>query len=295
MRTISYHLLYFLLILVTLSSTPAQSDNRALSYYQRFTETVLDNAEAHVRPYLNNAERKTLRSITVHVPAEWAVIAQAYPKNIVISSGMAWVLEQLALSNIADYQLGHQGCDEEYTGYLATAIANNTKRVDNRKRPHAALTLDSYAREYQGDCRGFRNQDIVESNFGEHFARLMEASLMFLYLHELGHHVLNHVEHAPPNLEYQRDEEAAADAWAIEIGFRSNFNVLVGAPIMNLIAALGGASIEAEEKQTHPLGIRRLRDMLSQAREILISKEEYDVVEWLDENLSRADLVLNEL
>ena len=295
MKIIQRYFLSFLFLLTISTSAHTQSSDKALKHYQKYTEIVLKNSESHIKPYLNRVERRALKNVRVHVPAEWPVIAQAYPENIIVSAGMSWVLEQLALSNTSDYQLGYQGCDEEYTRYLAEAIANNTKRVDSQRKPHAALTLESYATEYQGSCKGFRNQEIGRSGYGEHFARLMDASLMFLYLHELGHHVLDHVKNVPPNLAYQREDEAEADAWAIEMGFRSNFNVLVGAPIMNLIAALGGASFEAEEKQTHPLGIRRIRDMLTQARAILVHQEEYDAVDWLDENLLEADLVFNEL
>jgi hypothetical protein len=267
----------------------AQDLSSQLKYYQRNTEYVLRNAAALVRPVLSRDERRIQDSVTVRVPAEAAMIAQAYPGYIVISAGFAAVLSQLALSNIADYALGFEGCDSAFATYVAEGIVDNSARVTKGQSLRVVYGVELYGRRFGGPCDGFRTQSISETGNGELFASLVEASLMFLYLHELCHHLLEHVDRAPANLDYSRRKEAEADACAISLGFRADYNVMAGAPMMNLLGVLGGASIEAELKQLHPLGMRRVRDMLRQAREILISNGDDEAAAWLDDNLSRAE------
>jgi predicted Zn-dependent protease len=96
----------------------------------------------------------------------------------------------------------------------------------------------------------------------------MDASLCFLYLHEFGHHVLHHVGNTE-SLAISRAQEAAADAWAISTAFEARFNLAAASPAFNFVAGLGGGSLEDEVKQTHPLGIRRVVSMLTEARDIM--------------------------
>ena len=113
--------------------------------------------------------------------------------------------------------------------------------------------------------------------------------MMLIYLHELGHHVLGHVNDIPADKYFSRRLEAAADAWAIETAYRSGFNVLDGVPALNLIAALNAGKLADENRQTHPHGVRRIRDMMHRAREILASQGKTDIVAWLTDSLRRIE------
>lgn len=280
--------IFFTLLMMSFVAN-AQDSRSALKYYQRNTEFVLRNAAKLIEPHLTPRERRIQRSITLQVPATGVMLAQASPGEIVISGGTSWVLEQFAVSNIANHELDYRGCDEEYVKYAGGMIMTNSLRMKNRRRPRGVYSPELFGRRFGGACKGFRTRMITPKNHGESMAIMIEASLVFLYLHELAHHVLRHVDNAPPDLNYSRKAEAAADAWAIEAGFRANYNILDGAPMMNLLGILGGSSLEAEVKQTHPLGIRRVRDMMRQARGILVSSDRHDAVKWLDDNLRRAE------
>lgn len=268
--------------------TTVRNETAQMGYYQRNTEYVLQNAAKLVRPVLSADERRIQSSVRLWVPAVVAVVAQAYPGNIAISAGFASILEQLAVSHFADHELGLDGCDEAYTLYVAQRIADNTERVARGRKPQLIYGAELYGRHFGGPCENLRLQDIKESDNSEYLATLVEASLMFLYLHELGHHVNGHVDNLPLELNYSRRAEAEADAWAIDVAFRAGYQVLAAAPMLNLLAALGGASLEAERKRTHPRGIRRVRELLLEARNVLIKQGNDKAVRRLDENLTRA-------
>ncbi|RMA41451.1 hypothetical protein D9R08_14130 [Rhodophyticola porphyridii] len=101
------------------------------------------------------------------------------------------------------------------------------------------------------------------------YAAQMNASLTFLYLHELAHHTLGHLESGNRTLSISREQEAAADRWAIRIMVESDLAAPAAAlPMMRFLVLLGGETLEDERRSTHPLGMRRMRDSMRYAAEL---------------------------
>ena len=264
-----------------------QNSQIQLSHLQRHTEAMLGHAENQISAYLTRSERQIQRRADIRVPASYALIAHAYPGNIVISSGTLWVLEQLAMAHIADRDLDYPGCEREYANFIATGIADSA-----HGGRFVQLPLEAYAASFGGACESFDVSEISAHGKVEDLVRLMQASMMLIYLHELGHHVLGHVENIPVDAHYTRQLEAAADAWAIETAYRSGFNVLDGVPALNLIAALSAEKLAGDIRQTHPHGLGRIRDMMRRALQILASQGKTEVIAWLDDSLQRIETMM---
>ena len=259
-----------------------QNSQIRLSHLQRHTEAILGYAEKQISTYLTHSERQIQRQADIRVPASYALIAHAYPGNIVISGGTLWILEQLSMAHIADRDLDYPGCEKEYTNFIATGIAGSA-----HGQGFVQLPLEAYGASFGGACASFHVSEISAQGKVEDLARLMQASMMMIYLHELGHHVLGHVNNIPADAHYTRQLESAADAWAIETAYRSGFNVLDGVPALNLIATLS-----AEHKKAHPHGIGRIRDMINRALQILTSQGKTEIAAWLDDSLRRIERIL---
>jgi len=264
-----------------------QESQIRLSHLQRHTEAMLGHAETQISTYLTRAERQIQRQADIRVPASYALIAHAYPGNIVISGGTLWVLEQLAMAHIADRDLDYPGCETDYTNFIATGIVDAA-----HGQGFVQLPLEAYGASYGGACASFDVSEISAHGKVGDLARLMQASMMLIYLHELGHHVLGHVNNIPDDAHYTRQLEAAADAWAIETAYRSGFNVLDGVPALNLIAALSAEKLADENRQTHPHGVGRIRDMMHRALQVLASQGKNEIASWLDDSLRRIERIM---
>ena len=251
----------------------AESDRQPLVYYRIHTEKVLRNAARMVEPALSPDEREIQSRVSVRVPLseEVGAYARRSPSGkpeILISAGLTRVLEWLATAEISEVHFGTRGCLEDYSTYLLRGIAENSQRVKSGEQPRPVFGPALYARRNRGACDDLRSDFTSSQVAGEHFAGAMDASLCFLYLHEFGHHVLHHVGNTE-SLAISRAQEAAADAWAISTAFEARFNLAAASPAFNFVAGLGGGSLEDEVKQTHPLGIRRVVSMLTEARDIM--------------------------
>lgn len=255
-----------------------------LSHLQRHTEAMLSHAVNQISTYLTHSERQIQRQADIRVPASYALIAHAYPGNIVISGGTLWIIEQLAMAHIADRDLNYPGCEKDYTNFIANGI-----RQSAHGQGFVQLPLEVYGASFGGPCASFDASEISAHGGVEDLVRLMQASIMLIYLHELGHHVLGHVNNIPADTRYTRQLESAADAWAIETAYRSGFEILDGVPALNLIAALSAGSHADENILTHPHGVRRIRDMMHRALEILASQGKTEIVAWLKDSLQRIE------
>jgi hypothetical protein len=183
---------------------------------------------------------------------------------VVIHAGTVQVIDWIFDAGWLDAELGKSGCFKEYSSYLGRQIERNQTRVANSLNPNAVAPPIIFARSSEAnDCAGVTTQQFLASpGLGERKARAIEASIMFLYLHELGHHVLEHTRGKRTadlaGLAMSRSQEDAADRFAISTGLRAGYSLVPAMPWHALMAMFGGDSIEAERKSTHPLGIGRV-------------------------------------
>lgn len=266
------------------ATTHYQNSQIRLSHLQRHTENILGHVENQISVYLTDSERQIQRRANIRVPASYALIAHAYPGAIEISAGTLWILEQLAMAHIADYDFNYSGCEKDYTSFIANGISQSAQ-----DQGFVQLSLEDYGKNFGGACARFDVSTISANGVARDFERLVQASMMMIYLHELGHHVLGHVDSIPASLEIARQLEAATDAWTIEVAYRSGFNVLDGVPALNLIAALNAGKLGDNKTLTHPHGLQRIRDMTHRALEVLAGQGKTDIVGWLNNSLRRIE------
>ena len=269
-------------IVVMSVAAQAQSLNQTLDYYHDVTETVLNNGRRLILPVLTDEQHAVEREIRVRVSPTGDIDAFARRgtnrrREILISSGLTEVLEWIATSVVLD-ESGHKGCLVAYLPYLLNGIVNNSKAVAAGGIPAAVYTPFAFGSQTRNPCSSASLAQFTGDK-GTAFAKMMDASIFFFYLHELGHHVLGHVDSGDVPLADKRTQEAKADAWAIDTAFKANFDLTVGSPALLLMAGIGGDSLESERKSDHPLGIRRAYEMLREARRILASQHSASVSE----------------
>jgi hypothetical protein len=90
-------------------------------------------------------------------------------------------------------------------------------------------------------------------------------ALAFVLGHEVGHHVLGHLESRPVDKAESRRREAAADAWSIHLMLRNGANPLGGAYAL-LFDYLAGDNLGQELASTHPADIRRIQAMYAETK-----------------------------
>lgn len=257
------------LFLVTVLSSPVSAQDGDLRDYQRSVIQVVDFVEDEVRSELTLEERRIQRNISVKVPLDWSFTAQASQGEIRISAGTAWVFQQLAAVQIAEQLQGFQGCSRDYLEYFALNVNENSDRASQGLSVRPVLSPGGFGRRYGGPCDGFQDQSIFHPAMIDAYAAQMNASLTFLYLHELAHHTLGHVQSGNRRLSVSRDQEADADQWAIRVMIEGNLAAPAAAfPLMHFLVLMGGATLEDEKRSTHPLGMRRMRDTMRYAADL---------------------------
>lgn len=260
-------LMVFLLALDASAQSKPPADFGSLSWFATNTRTVLRNARKKIEPVLTKNELSIAKSIDYRVNETAGIGAFATIEDgkrvIAISAGFSSVLQQIADAMIFDQELGLKGCFADYSKYLADQIIKNTARVKSGLNASKTYALMEYAVHVGKSCNGldptrFTSRD----DLGVLRARMIEASIVFLYLHELGHHVLGHPATASADLATRRAQEDKADRWAIATALKARFLVLAAQPFIQYMALLGGDSIESENWMTHPLGVRRFLRLL---------------------------------
>jgi predicted Zn-dependent protease len=67
--------------------------------------------------------------------------------------------------------------------------------------------------------------------------------------------------------------ETAADQWAIRTATLVNYDLRTAVPLFLFLAASGGGTLEDDVRSSHPSGLRRIRDLLMQTRELMDQKD----------------------
>jgi hypothetical protein len=255
---------------------PAQEET-TLYEYQRRTEVVAHNIVNLVRPHLTAAEARIVAETSIRVEPTWLTNAYARrasngARQIVFGAGLSAYLEQIADAYVTE-DTGRRECTKDYVGYVAPLLVENTHREQRGLAPQGVALFYTFARSTRGACRGASPEIFRDPDTGRFFAGIMDASVAFVVLHELGHQVLGHVDSRSDDLAADRANESHADAWAVSTAFRSGYDLRSAIPWFFLTAAIGGETIEDERHSDHPLGGRRVLDTLKQARQILSTSD----------------------
>ena len=255
-----------------LGATAARAQDSELDPYRDRIQSIAHELMADLRPALDVAGREIIDSVSVEAPLSWVTNASAqrslHRRRVVeFNAGLLAVTDWLAQSMIAEHE-GYTGCLEEYSSYLVRVARKNSKRVLRGQLHNPVADFEEYAQAFPGPCRE-AHVDIASKSNLEFRERILDGVVATVLLHELAHHVLGHVDSNNRGFIIVHMRESAADQWAIRMASRMNYDLRASVPLFLFLAASGGGSLEDDIRSTHPSGLRRVRDLLVQTREIL--------------------------
>jgi len=265
------------LLLAVSTSGTAFAQAQPLEYYSQRIQSVSRVLVETVRPTLDERARKVLDEIEFQAPLSWETNAEArrafgHRRIVEFNAGFLAVTDWLALAMIADWA-GHSGCLREYTGYLSELTGHNSRRINKGRETHHVQDFYSYASESRGNCEGALGNSIDEAYEQELREEILDAVIATVVLHEIGHHVLDHVGGLETNFMQRRIREVMADRWAFNTAVNANYELRRAVPLFLFIAATGGGTLEDEIRSSHPSGLHRVRDLLVQTRALLSVKD----------------------
>lgn len=256
------------LFLAVKSSAVAQTGGvESLEWYQQTTRVVLANARNLIEPLLDEREREVARAIEYRVTSSGGLNAFAATENgrqvIVVHAGliqmMAWFYDLISMETIFE----REGCLKEYIEHLYPVLQENQYKAANQLPLKRAPSPATYGATTTGACSGLTSSDFASnSDYVEQRPRQIEASIMFIYLHELGHHIHQHTSRADlrrrQSLEMTRHQEDEADNFAVLTALKAGYFLTAATPFYSYASAFSGNSLEAEKLASHPLGLKRI-------------------------------------
>ena len=264
------------LIIALFASGPVVASDVDLSYYSERIDDMAHQLIADIRPTLTPHAREILDDIEFRSPQEWNTNADAHKafggrRIVEFNAGFLAVTDWLALAMIADWA-GHDGCLKEYSGYLAELVGHNSRRSTKGKERKHVYDFESYAANTRGLCEGALTTTLDSARQQELRDEILDAVTATVLLHEIAHHVLDHVNAIGVNVVQRRMLEIEADRWAIQTAVDVNYELRSAVPLFLFLAATGGGTLEDEIRSSHPSGLRRVRDLLIQTRTLLDEK-----------------------
>jgi hypothetical protein len=266
-----------LLLVAWFASGPVFADEVDLAWYGQRIDAVAQELVADIRPGLNPRAQLILDEIEFRAPLDWITNADAHKafggrRIVEFNAGFLAVTDWLATAMIADWA-GHDGCLTEYSNYLAGMVGHNSRRASNGKERKAVYDFDSYATSTHGRCEGALNMKLETVRRQQLRNEMLDAIIATVLLHEIGHHVLNHVNGTGNSFMQRRLREVDADRWAIITAVDANYDLRTAVPLFLFLAATGGGTLEDEIRSSHPSGLKRVRDLLVQTRALLDEKD----------------------
>jgi hypothetical protein len=247
-----------------------------LGYYSERIDKVARELVADIRPALAPRAQLILADVEFQSPQDWSTNAEAHRsfggrRIVEFNAGFLAVTDWLALAMIADWA-GHDGCLNEYSGYLAQLVGHNSRRSVRGKERKPVYDFESYAANTRGLCEDALVDTLDSRRRQELREQILDAITATVLLHEIAHHVLEHVNGVGNNFMQRRLREVDADRWAIITAVNANYELRTAVPLFLFLAATGGGTLEDEIRSSHPSGLRRVRDLLIQTRTLLDEK-----------------------
>jgi len=265
------------MLLALISGWPMASSAQGLDYYSQRIEAVGRKLVVAIRPTLEPRAQKILDDIDFEAPQSWDTNAEARRafgnrRIVEFNAGFLAVSDWLALAMIADWA-GHEGCLKEYSSYLAQLVGHNSRRAFKGKDRKQVYDFNTYAHMTHGQCEGALADTKDAAREQELREEMLDAVIATVLLHEIGHHVLDHVSGWDNNIIQKRMREVAADRWAFATAVNANYELRTAVPLFLFIASTGGGTLEEEIRSSHPSGLHRIRDLLVQTRMLLDKKD----------------------
>lgn len=269
--------LFAILLLALAAHGVARADPRIpeLAAYSQRIDAAAHALVADIRPRLDAHSAEIVGAISIEAPASWETNAVAerglYGRRVVFNAGLLAVTDWLTLAMISEKR-GHEGCFREYSNYLIHIAGRNSRRLKRNKDHHPMSSFAEYAAASKSYCAGAHLSVATDESVGIR-DRILDGIVATVLLHEIAHHVLDHLGAKKSNLIQERMREIAADQWAIRTAVDADYDLRAAVPLFLFLAASGGGTIEDDVRSSHPSGLRRVRDLLVQTRALLDEKD----------------------
>ncbi len=255
-------LCFWAFMFLSVSLTYSQEQNFSYSdvVYSRLKSSI-PNLRNEIRPILTSEEQEILDEIRIDASRSgyvnaFAAIDDQGQRRITIFTGMAMMIEFNSIAIVASTKSPE--CATEYIRYQYEMYFENTKRKALGLALTEVLLPASFWRGSQ-DCVALSQWVLAPSpDEANMYSEFVNASLQFLFLHEVAHHVLGHTGISNFSDSESRLNEDDADAWALKNTLRLSYNPGALTSIFFHFAITGGAAIEDEQHNSHPLGARRM-------------------------------------
>jgi len=253
------------------AGTPTEQEavGQAQEYWRKITETILGNARRLVTPTLSARDRQIESQINYRVTASPNINAIAYidggRRFVRLRSMSTQFFGWIAAAEVMGGETDNENCFIGYMQYFGKNFIHNSKVATSGGT--FALTFEPTLAVERGlvpmcnaDIETYRK---VVTQKWSYISRQGEAAVMLLWLHEVAHHVLGHVDNPSASLAMRRQQESEADEWAIRAMTNANQFASVGRPFFYMVSVFQGMSLAEEQQSTHPLGARRARSIFA--------------------------------
>lgn len=242
---------------------PDKAGSQDIDVFTHATKNVISGFRRIYCPALSDDEARACSSTPIDVPGSWGFSASAAQTStgprIEITAGVAVTFDALATVYIVSSEVtGKDSCFQAYAYQYAKLFFTNTNRISHGLAPQKAENIIEFATSHRAICDGIDEDSAREaiSDNSEFKARIVEAGLVFVLLHELGHVVHRDINSGPVELDVRRERERKADLYAVRAASMAKQHLIIG--MMPLfLAMIQGNSLDWENNSDHPLGIRR--------------------------------------
>lgn len=208
---------------------------------------------------MDSNELAILREIEVRIPMDYDLTRViAYRKGgrlIDVSFGFyGMLIQQCDDWVLADYYSAFDATIydryEAYLRYLNTVIDKNERAVG--KKPESPQPFAKYA----GIPSDVAAQIMNRHDAQDYVAGLRVAAIAFVLAHEIGHHVLGHIDSPRAAAAESRRRETEADRYAAALTWKVGMPAFGALPALAFFGAAEGDSLDRDA--THPLAYCRI-------------------------------------
>jgi hypothetical protein len=258
----------FLLTIIGLVCCFSFAPSQAQSYQENLEASRTNKSliVAEIRPKifgdLPSKEMQIYSEIRFDVSSEDKIMnAMAYRRagirRITLTEAMGRGLELNADALLIEQRYRMPRFLGRYMEYVCQQYATNQKRYDAALPPARIASPYELAKFTQADWDAFYSDPGINRKRAE----IVGGAYAFLLAHEVGHHVLGHVDDPTRDLPKRRAQESAADDWAINLLIKKQVSPVSGIIPLLFFYYTDQNPISKERGSDHPADVRRLLAM----------------------------------
>lgn len=266
-------LIVFLVFCAT-PTFPQVAPDWLIDQTHRATERALRDALSDLEPYLTPDQQGIIDQTRITSDRhDWNIYgtrAQIGPsgRSIHFPMGFQMVNLNITWAVAANLFAGHDPeLVMEYALYMSDTVRASIQATARKETPPPMLTYSAYV----GMPQAQSEQMISNGTYLDFVDILMRESITLILAHEIGHHVLGHLNNTYSSL----DEEMQADAFAIDLVLAAGNNPIAAFAPFLVYAGLEADPTSLRPNATHPPGLCRVITMLVEGHEAAIKDPDF--------------------